>query len=125
MPSPEFRLPAEVLADLQKEGADLLDAGQAYARARRELAHKQEVWDTLAAKRIIAIVAGGEKLAADVREAKVLDSITADHPDLYGELVMAKANVEAGNVRVKVHTARMDALRSELAYLKTEWEATK
>lgn len=123
MPGKEFRLPAEVLADLTTESADLLDSGQEFVRAKRSLAEQEGEWALDRAKVLIELAADpSRKEAADVREARVLDRLCAERPGRYADLLKEKARVEGLDKRVRIHQARIDALRSELAYLKTEWE---
>lgn len=123
-----MRSPQTVLDEIREETSELLDCGKEHTDVRRKLAETKAQWERLNALALMEIqveAAGARMPAEDIRNAIALTKIERDHPGLRGRLLALTAEADALDRIIKVRTSRVNALQSELAWLRMEYEQGK
>lgn len=118
------RTPAVLLRELAEEMRELSEAADQYGRARRKLALSQGNYERAMTEQLIALQAeyrnAGERLPGEeMRKAICHDRIDAELRDY---LLISEAEVEALDKFIRVKTAMVSALQSELSFLRTEFQ---
>jgi hypothetical protein len=117
------RVPAVLLAELAKEVTELSEASEGFGRARRTLARCQYVYEQAMAEKLIALRdetrESGERLPGEEMRRAICHSQMSD--DERSNLLMSEAEVDALEKFIRVKTAVVSALQSELSFLRTEF----
>jgi NTP pyrophosphatase (non-canonical NTP hydrolase) len=118
------RTPATLLRELAEEMRELSEAADSYGRARRKLAQSQVNYERAMTEQLIALQSeyrtAGERLPGEeMRKAICHDRIEDELRDF---LLISEAEVEALDKFIRVKTAVVSALQSELSFLRTEYQ---
>lgn len=118
------RTPAALLLELSEEMRLLSEAADDFGRARRKLAVAQVQYERAMTEKLIELQAeyrnSGERLPGEeMRKAICHDRLD---PELREQLLIAEAEVEALDKFIRVKTAVVSALQSELSFMRTEYQ---
>ena len=120
------RTPAMLLSELGTEMRELQDSADSFSKARRILARCQYKYEQKMAERLIEIkdeyANSGERLPGEEMRRAICHSRMSD--DERSNLLMSEAEVDALEKMIRVRTAVVSALQSELSFLRTEFSTS-
>jgi hypothetical protein len=121
----EDRTPASLLRELAEEMRELSEAAESFGQARRALARAKTLYEQRMTEKLIELQEeyreSGERLPGEEMRRAICHSRLDE--DERANLLIGEAEVEALDKYIRVKTAVVSAIQSELSFMRTEFAA--